>query len=39
MTQLGDALVFPSFLRHRVTPVSRGVRYSLVTWIEGPQWR
>lgn len=35
----GAVLVFPSFLRHRVTPVTRGVRYSLVTWYEGPHFR
>lgn len=35
----GTIIVFPSFLRHRVTPVTRGVRYSLVTWMEGPYFR
>lgn len=35
----GTVLVFPSFLRHRVTPVEAGVRYSLVTWMEGPFFR
>lgn len=35
----GAMVVFPSFLRHRVTPVTRGVRYSLVLWAEGPFWR
>jgi PKHD-type hydroxylase len=35
----GSILIFPSFLVHRVLPVTRGVRYSLVTWVEGPQWR
>jgi PKHD-type hydroxylase len=34
-TQLGDMIFFPSFLRHRVTPVTRGVRRSLVLWFEG----
>jgi PKHD-type hydroxylase len=32
----GSLLVFPSFLMHRVTPVTRGVRRSLVCWIVGP---
>lgn len=32
----GSVLVFPSFLMHRVTPVTRGVRRSLVCWIVGP---
>lgn len=35
----GSVILFPSFLRHRVIPVTRGRRYSLVTWIEGPRWR
>lgn len=35
----GTVLVFPSFVRHRVTPVTKGVRRSLVSWIEGPKFR
>lgn len=35
----GTVIVFPSFLRHRVTPVTSGVRRSLVAWIEGPSFR
>jgi len=35
----GTAIVFPSYLRHRVTPVTSGRRYSLVSWFEGPRWR
>lgn len=35
----GSVLVFPSFFLHRVLPVTEGVRYSLVSWIEGPKWR
>jgi len=35
----GAVLVFPSFLQHRVTPVTAGVRQSLVSWIEGPKFR
>lgn len=37
--QQGTILVFPSFLTHRVTPVTRGTRRSLVSWIEGPKFR
>jgi PKHD-type hydroxylase len=33
---LGDAVVFPSYLRHRVAPVTRGERTSLAAWITGP---
>jgi PKHD-type hydroxylase len=35
----GTVIIFPSFLRHRVTPVTKGVRYSLVGWFEGPNFR
>jgi len=31
----GDVVVFPSYLFHRVTPVTRGERYSLVAWACG----
>ncbi len=35
----GSLLVFPSFLQHRVNPVLSGTRQSLVSWVEGPNWR
>jgi len=35
----GLAIAFPSFVRHRVAPVTAGVRYSLVAWIHGPRYR
>lgn len=35
----GSAVVFPSFLYHRVTPVTRGTRWSIVAWIVGPPFR
>lgn len=35
----GDIVFFPSYTWHRVTPVTKGIRYSLVGWINGPQWR
>lgn len=35
----GTSIVFPSYLTHRVTPVTRGKRHSLVTWYEGPPFR
>ena len=37
--QKGTVVVFPSFLYHRVMPVSRGRRYSLVGWYEGNNWK
>lgn len=35
----GTIIVFPSFVKHRVTPVTAGLRNSLVAWMEGPSWR
>ncbi len=35
----GSLLIFPSFLQHRVLPVTEGLRRSLVSWVEGPRWR
>lgn len=35
----GDAIFFPSFNRHTVTPVKLGTRHSLVTWFVGPKFR
>ena len=31
----GSLIVFPSFIHHQVTPVTRGTRYSLVLWTLG----
>jgi PKHD-type hydroxylase len=30
---------FPSWTLHRVTPVTKGIRKSLVVWIAGPQFK
>ena len=35
----GTAVIFPSFMLHRVTPVSKGSRKSIVGWIAGPPYR
>ncbi len=35
----GAFIAFPSFMLHRVTPVTRGTRWSLVAWILGSRWR
>ena len=35
----GTPAFFPSFLLHRVTPVTRGTRKSLVVWFGGPNWQ
>jgi PKHD-type hydroxylase len=31
----GTIVVFPSYMPHRVLPVTRGVRYSIASWIAG----
>lgn len=35
----GSVLIFPSFVRHKVSPVIRGTRHALVAWFTGPRWR
>ena len=35
----GRMVVFPSFLSHKVIPVSSGVRYCIVGWLKGPPFR
>jgi len=37
--QKGAGIFFPSFMGHRVSPVTKGTRYSLVAWIEGPHFK
>ena len=32
----GMIVVFPSDMEHRVAPVTKGIRYSLVVWFLGP---
>lgn len=35
----GDMIVFPSWTVHSVTPISRGERRALVSWVSGPPFR
>ena len=35
----GYVVVFPSYLFHRVTPVTKGLRKSLVWWVGGVQFK
>lgn len=37
--QRGLATLFPSFVLHRVTPVTAGERWSLTLWSHGPAFR
>ena len=34
----GDMVLFPSFVPHSVTPVTKGIRKTLVGWICGPNF-
>ena len=36
---MGSVLVFPSYIWHRVKPITKGLRYSLVTWVRGHPFR
>ena len=38
-TTPGSAIIFPSWVVHRVNPVKSGTRYSLVAWMNGPQFK
>jgi PKHD-type hydroxylase len=35
----GSVILFPAPWSHRITPVTKGLRRSLVAWVEGPAWR
>ena len=35
----GKIIFFPSYMLHEVTPVTKGIRYSLVGWVAGPRFR
>ena len=35
----GTIMMFPSYIQHRVTPVTKGTRKTLSFWIEGPNFR
>ncbi|HEY0555992.1 MAG TPA: 2OG-Fe(II) oxygenase [Thermoanaerobaculia bacterium] len=35
----GAIVAFPAFVQHRVTPVTQGMRTSLVVFSQGPAWR
>lgn len=37
--QKGLIAAFPSYILHRVTPVTQGVRKTLVVWVCGPSFR
>ena len=35
----GTVLVFPSFMPHGVEPITKGIRYSIVTWMVGEYFK
>jgi PKHD-type hydroxylase len=39
LKERGSLLAFPSWAMHRVTPVTKGTRYSLVGWITGKPFK
>lgn len=39
IAEQGSVVYFPSMLRHKANKVTKGVRYSLAVWFEGPKWR
>jgi PKHD-type hydroxylase len=39
LTKRGSIIVFPSFIEHKVTPVTAGTRYTAVTWASGPTFK
>jgi hypothetical protein len=39
MKKVGTIIAFPSFVYHRLEPVTKGKRYSLVAWFEGPKFQ
>ena len=36
---LGTVVVFPSFIQHKVSPITQGVRRSIVGWASGPPYQ
>lgn len=38
-TEQGTLVLFPSFLLHKITPMIKGERNSLVGWITGPNFK
>jgi len=39
LNKTGSIIVFPSDTEHRITPVTKGIRYSLVAWFLGPPFK
>jgi PKHD-type hydroxylase len=39
LREQGTVIFFPSVIAHAATPITRGTRYSLAAWFDGPKWR
>lgn len=39
INQTGSLLVFPSFVFHKVSPVTKGTRKTISTWLQGPSFK
>ena len=37
--KVGTVIIFPSYTHHRVSPVTKGTRYSVVAWYGGPPFK
>ena len=37
--ELGTMILFPSYLTHRVLPITKGTRYAIVGWVHGDSFR
>jgi PKHD-type hydroxylase len=35
----GTIVIFPSFIMHRVSPITKGTRQSIVGWVSGPPYK
>jgi len=35
----GTFVMFPSYILHRVTPVTKGTRHAIVAWVNGPPFK
>jgi PKHD-type hydroxylase len=39
LRQRGTVIFFPSTIPHAATPITKGTRYSIAAWFDGPKWR
>jgi PKHD-type hydroxylase len=37
--QQGTLIIFPSWVQHKVTKLTRGTRWSWTYWFTGPPWK